>query len=143
MSKNVKILLIIGGILAGLAIFCVGSIFILRSFKSERAIKILNEGKEFGKTTDNFGCQTNVLSMIKPLRETDIEEIVDAQYFFGSCLETSTYVPSFCEGLPSDWKDILDGNKAKNAECEKLGFKNSNICRHVMTEKLDYCAKKR
>ena len=145
MSKSVKIILIIVGILTFLIVACIGGFAFLGYYfvDHEGVIKSTKEGEEFGKTTDNPGCQTKVLSIIKPLRDTDINEILKAEYFFDSCLETSRPTPNFCDGLPSDWKDIMNDDKAKEAECAKLGFKNSNACRQVMKKKLDFCETRR
>ena len=128
MPKGVKIFLIIVGILAFLGAACVGGLAFLGYYfvDHEGVIKSTKEGEEFGKTTDNLGCQTKVLSFIKPLRDTDINEILKAEYFFDSCLEKSRPTPNFCDGLPSDWTDILNDDKAKDAECAKSGFRNSN-----------------
>jgi hypothetical protein len=145
MSKGVKIVLIVGGILAFLSIACVGGFAFLGYYfvDHEGVIKSDKEGTEFGKTTDNSGCQTKVLSMIKTVRDTELNEILKAEYFFDSCLQTSRPTPNFCDGLPSDWTDIMNDDKAKEAECAKLGFRNSNACRQVMKKKLDFCDKKR
>lgn len=145
MSKNGKILLIIGGILTGLAIICVGGIFFFGYYfvDHEGISKSSDEGREFGKATDSSGCQTKIVPMLKSVRETDVNEIVKVRYFFRSCLETSSFTPKFCDGVPSDWKDIMNDDKAKEAECQKLGFKDFNACRQVMKEKLDFCDTKR
>ena len=145
MSKSVKIILIVVGILAFLGAACVGGLAFLGYYfvDHEGVIKSTKEGEEFGKTTDNLGCQTKVLSIIKPLREIDLNGILKAEYFFEGCLETSRPTPNFCDGLPSDYVDILKDDKEKDAECAKLGFRDSNACRQVMKKKLDFCDKKR
>jgi hypothetical protein len=88
MSKGVKIVLIVAGILAFLSIACIGGFAFLGYYfvDHEGVEKSDKEGAEFGKTTDNSGCQTKVLSMIKTVRDTDINEILKAEYFFDSCL---------------------------------------------------------
>lgn len=145
MSKNAKILLIIAGILVFISIACVGGFAFFTYFfvDHEGISKSLDEGTAFGKTTDNSGCQTKVSEIIKPLSETDINGSVKAQYFFKGCLGTSRPSPNFCDGLPSEYADILNNGKAKENECQKLGFGGSPNCRQVMKEKLDYCGNKR
>lgn len=145
MSKNVKILLIIGGVLVFLAVVCVAGFgFIGYYFVDHAGIeKSAKEGAEFGKTTDNLGCQTEALSMTKSLRDTQINEILKVEYFFDSCLEASRPTPNFCDGLPNAYTDILNDHKGKKAECEKLGFRGSAVCSEVIEKKLDFCDKKR
>ena len=145
MSKNVKILLIVAGILVGLSVICVGGFVIFAYMTVDPAAieKVMNEGKEFGKTTDNLGCQTKAVSMIKTLSDTDIRGTVNTQYFFDSCLETSRSTPNFCDGMADPYKDIFNKHQGKDAECEKLGLKGSIPCRQVIEKKLDYCAAKK
>ncbi len=144
MSKTVKTLLIVGGILVFLAVVCIGSVAFLGYYfvDQEGVEKSSQEGTEFGKTTDNLGCQTKVVSIVKQVRDIELNETLKARYFFGSCLKTSRPTPNFCDRVPSDWTDILNDDKGKEAECEKLGLRGSNACHQVMKEKLDYCAAK-
>jgi hypothetical protein len=145
MSTSVKIILIVVGILAFLAIACVGGFALFGYFfvDHEGIIKSSDEGTEFGKTTDNVGCQAKVVPMIKALRETDINESVKVQYFFDSCLEASRPTPNFCDGVANPFTDIFNDDKAKDAECTKLGLQGSIPCRQVIDKKLDFCMKKR
>ena len=103
----------------------------------------MDEGETYGKTTDNTGCQTKVLEMIKPLDGTEINELVKAEYFFKGCLEKSRPTANFCDGLPNAYADIMNQHRGKDAECARLGMTGSNACRQVIDEKLDFCDKKR
>ncbi len=145
MSKNVKIVLIVVGILAFISIVCVGGIFLTDYFfiDKEGVKKNSKEGAEFGRTTDNLGCQTKIVPMIKSTPVTDLNGVLRVQYFFSSCLEASRPSPGFCDGVADPYKDIFNDDKGKDAECEKLGLDGSVTCRQVIDEKLDFCAKKR
>src|SRR5690349_24906269 len=118
MSKGIKILLIIVGILAFLAAACVGGIALIgyKFVDSEGIARNMKEGAEFGRTTDNFGCQTKIVPMIKALKETDITEGLNVAYYFDSCLEASRPNPEFCDGVANPFKDILNEHKGKDAE---------------------------
>ncbi|CAN5826625.1 hypothetical protein BH20ACI4_BH20ACI4_33470 [soil metagenome] len=145
MSKNMKIVLIVAGILAVIAIACVGGIFLTGYFlvDNEGVDKSSNEGREFGKTTDNVGCQTKIVPMIKSTPVTDVNGVLRVQYFFDSCLEASRPTPNFCDGMANPYKDIFNDDKGKDAECTKLGLDGSITCRQVIDEKLDFCFEKR
>ena len=145
MSKNVKTILIIVGILAALALVCVGGFGIFAYFfvDKEGFENARKDGAEFGKTTDNIGCQTKALEMTKQITEWDITGSVKAQWFNEGCLLASRPTPGFCDGLPSEQSDILSGEKAKDALCEKSGMKDSLSCRAVMRARLEFCQKKR
>ncbi len=103
MSKNVKIILIVVGILAFFSVACVGGLAIFGYYfvDNEGVDKSTKEGKEFGRTTDNLGCQTKVVPIIKSLDEKNYNEMLKLEYFFESCLETSRPTPNFCDVLRS------------------------------------------
>jgi hypothetical protein len=145
MSNGVKIILIIVGILGFLAIACVGgfTIFAYYFVDHEGITRNMDEGEAFGKTTDYVGCQTKVLEMIKPLKGSEANELVKAEYFFKGCLGTSRPTMNFCDGVPNAYADILNEHKGKDAECKKLGMEGSIACRLVIDEKLDFCDQKR
>lgn len=145
MSQSVKVILIVVGILAFLALGCIGVFSLVGYFfvDHEGAVKSSNEGTEFGKTTDNSGCQTKTLEMVRPLGDTDINGVLRVSSFFDSCLAASRPTPKFCDGLPNAYADIFNDHKGKDAECAKLGLKGSVPCRQVIEEKLDYCDAKR
>lgn len=144
MSKNVKIILIVIGIFVFLAAACAGGIGLMGYYFVDSAgiDQSRNEGAEFGKTTDNLGCQNKVLSMAQTMRLTDINDILKTQFFFDGCLRASRPTPNFCDGVPSDWEDIFNDDKGKEAECRKLGIKDSAVCRQVIKEKLVFCEQK-
>jgi hypothetical protein len=145
MSKGVKIILIIVGILAFLSIACVGgfTIFAYYFVDHEGITRNMDEGEAYGKTTDYEGCQTKTLEMIKPLKGTEINELVKAEYFFKGCLETSRPTANFCDSLPNAFSDIMDQHRGKDAECARLGMAGSITCRQVIDEKLDFCDRRR
>jgi hypothetical protein len=145
MSKGVKTILIIGGILAALALVCGGGFAIFAYFfvDKEGFENAQKDGAEFGKTTDNIGCQAKALEMAKPMTMSDITGMVKVQYFNAGCLPASSPSPGFCDGLPSEQKDIWNSDRAKDALCEKAGLKDSLPCRSVMKARLEYCQKKR
>ena len=145
MSKNTKTVLIVAGILAFVSIACVGGIFLVDHFfvDKEGVTKNSKEGTEFGKTTDNLGCQTKIVPMIKSTPVTDLNGVLRIQYFFSSCLQASRPTPNFCDGAANPYSDIFNDDKAKDAECEKLGLKGSITCRQVIDEKLDFCFSKK
>lgn len=142
MSKSVKILLIVFGILALLAIGCVGALYLVGTYAiDDTAIKrAREEGLEFGRTTDNAGCDAKLVPMLKDVKLTDLTRSMQAQYFFDGCLETSRKTPGYCDGVANSFADIFNDDKGKEAECRKLGFTDSPNCRIVIDEKLDFCS---
>lgn len=144
MSKNAKTILIILGILAFLSITCVVGLGFLGYFFVDHAgvEKSEAEGSEFGKTTDNFGCQTKAISLAKPLNALDITQSLKTRYFFDKCLETSRPNTDFCKNVPSEWSEIINDHKWKEDECRKLGFNQTINCRTVLKARTEFCEKK-
>lgn len=145
MSKNVKTILIVVGILVAIPVVCfAGFLIIGKSLgTSEFAAKHLEAGREFGRTNDNAGCQTKMVEMLKPVKDTDINELMKVQYHFDGCLETSRATPDFCAGAVNPYGDIFNDDKGKDAECERIGMKGSIPCRLVIDKKLDFCMSKK
>lgn len=145
MSKNMKTVLIIAGILAFISVACVGGIFLVDHFfvDKEGVKENSKEGTKFGKTTDNLGCQTKIVPMIKSTPVTDLNGVLRIQYFFSSCLKASKPTPNFCDGVANAYSDIFNDDKGKDAECAKLGLEGSITCRQVIDEKLDFCDSKK
>lgn len=141
MSTTVKTLLIVFGILAVLVVACIGGGALIAYFAvdHESIDKARNEGLEFGKTTDNAGCDVRMVPMIKEIKLTEINRSVAAQSFFDACLETSKKTPGYCDGVANSFTDIFNDDKGKEVQCRKLGFVDSPTCRVVIDEKLDFC----
>lgn len=139
MSKGIRYGLVAVGILVCVAGLCI----FVGSFKSERSTKFLNDGRAFGQTTDVAGCQSRMVEMTRPIGYMDVEAVVDAQLFFDGCLEEAKPIADFCNDVADPWSDILNKDKGKLAECEKLGLKDSTSCVSVIEKKLDYCRARR
>ena len=126
MSKNAKTILIIVGIFAVLSGICVVgfSYLIYRVADNANISESETKGAEFGRTTDNLGCQTNAVSSVKNMSALDITGSIQASFFFKSCLKASRKTANFCENVPSEISDKLSGDKWKDSECEKNGMKS-------------------
>lgn len=100
MSKGIKTILIIVGILASLAIVCVGGFAFFAYFfvDKEGMENARKDGAEFGKTTDNIGCQAKALELAKTIAFTDINGMVKVQYFNEGCLLASRPTEAFATG---------------------------------------------
>lgn len=142
MSKNTKTILIIFGILAVLSAICLGvfGFFIYRIVDNTKIVENEQKGAEFGKTTDNFGCQTKVISVAKDMGQMEIKGSLETSFFFKSCLRASRKSANYCDNVPSDLRDQLNDDKWKDSECEKNGMKSPHIpCRMIMKTKAEFC----
>lgn len=142
MSKNAKTILIIFGILSVLAGFCVvgAGFFIYRFADNANLAESEQKGAEFGRTTDNSGCQTESISTVKKMGAVDVTGSLKTSFFFKSCLKASRKTANFCDNVPSDLSDKLNDDKWKDSECEKNGMKPPHLpCRLIMKTKAEFC----
>jgi len=142
MSKNAKTILIILGIFAVLAGICVVGVgFLVYKFADTAKIEESErKGAEFGRTTDNIGCEKNAVSTVKNMGQVDIGGMLQTSFFFKSCLNASRKTANYCDNVPSDLKDKLNDDKWKDSECEKNGLKSPHLpCRMVMKSKSEFC----
>lgn len=142
MSKGAKIGIIIAAILVFLLIAGVAGFgfLIYRVANSAKIQENETKGAEFGRTTDNFGCQENVVSSIKDMGTLDIAGSLNATAFYKSCLRTSRVNKNFCDNVPGELSDKLNGDEWKDAECERAGIQSPHVpCRTVMKVRTEHC----
>jgi len=95
-------------------------------------------GREFGKSTDQQGCQAEGLERAKPIRMFEIGRMVDNEFFVEECLKSSRPTPGFCDGVPPLWK--LNSDEWEAAECKKARMDPlATGCRSVFSAKQSFC----
>ena len=106
MSRNVKLILIIGGSFLLLTMIVVGVGIYLIAQKSkgwaESSMTVMRDGEEFGKQTDEQGCLSKALTRMKktPGLTDGFKSAIDNNLFLTGCLDTSRPTPEFCAGVP-------------------------------------------
>jgi len=97
------------------------------------------EGKEFGKTTDQQGCITEGMTRGKKLTGINLTGEVGNRYFVKGCLRASQPTPGFCEGVPSPLRRVVDNWDER--QCEKVRIPKS-ACQDVLKEQILFCGTK-
>lgn len=94
----------------------------------------LEEGNNFGKTTDQNGCLQKGLSRMDDVKNPTITQLAVNGRFVNECLEVSKPVANFCQNVPKvfvrEWI---------NEQCKMVGRKDDSICYVVFDEKTTYC----
>ena len=94
----------------------------------------LEEGRSFGKTTDQNGCLQKGLSWLGDIKQPTITQLALNGRFVSECLDASKPVPNFCQNVPKvivrDWI---------NEQCKIIGRKDDSICYVVFDEKTTFC----
>ena len=140
-GKTIAIGCIAAVVLVGAIAACgVGGIFWLGL--SGEVDKAENEGLEFGRRTDQRGCQTEALRRLRAaIRGGDLIKRREVELFAYGCFESSRAAPDFCTGAPKE--DAFFVVRAWSQEqCEKEGFGSDDACMDVFTAVSNVCLNK-
>jgi hypothetical protein len=103
---------------------------------SPRAAAKMQEGTEFGKTTNQQDCINEGLKRGAKLALLDFDAQADNENFVLGCLQSSTPSPGFCDGVPSGFRNIfVDWTKHK---CEKVDMIQP-ICTGIYDQQIQFC----
>ena len=114
---------------------------IVASFKtgkqsSPRIEARMQDGFEFGKTTNQQGCIDEGLKRGARMALFDWDDQGDNEDFVLGCLKSSAPSPGFCDGVPSGVKNIfVDWTKKK---CEKINMIEP-ICTGIFDQQIRFC----
>jgi len=101
--------------------------------------KTKTEGMEFGKHTDQLGCQDESLLRLRAaLKSYDVVRQREAEVFAFGCFETCRSTAGFCAAAPKE-DDFLVITKWALDQCQKEGFSSDEACVNVFKESADAC----
>ena len=96
-------------------------------------------GLEYGKSSDQRGCQQESLRRLRTaLKSHDIVKRREAQIFAYGCFETCRATTEFCVDAPKE-DDFFVINKWAQDQCQKEGFGSDDACLSVFAEVADAC----
>jgi hypothetical protein len=101
--------------------------------------RTLDEGREFGKNTDNDGCVTEALSRHK--QDRGFISSISQSLFVRACLESSQPSTGFCDGVPSK-NQIISGAQWQVRKCKEAGL-SDQYCQQIFAQVQEYCDSKR
>jgi hypothetical protein len=137
-TRNIAIGCIAAAVLVGVIVACVvGGIFALGL--NDVAEKAENEGVEFGKRTDQRGCQTEALRRLRAaIRSGNLIKQNEVQLFANGCFQTCRATTDFCVNAPK--QDSFFGVRAWSQEqCRIEGFGDDDHCVSVFWEVSNTC----
>lgn len=137
-GKNIAIGCIAAAVLVGAVVACgVGGIFWLGL--SSEVDKAENEGLEFGRRSDQRGCQTEALRRLRAaISGGDLIKRREVELFAYGCFESCRVTPDFCGGAPKE--DAFFAVRAWSREqCQKEGFGSDDACMDVFTAVSNVC----
>ncbi|MEQ1645332.1 MAG: hypothetical protein ABL959_17920 [Pyrinomonadaceae bacterium] len=142
MSKNIKILIGVLGLLIFLAAVCViggylGMNYLERNL--QEAVKAdVEEGKTYGKTIDQQACMTEGLRRSKSMTFIELSKLSSLGAFVEACIGVAKPVKDFCTGVPGAFD--FDKNKWQINECRAAGLDEAKTgCTSVFQAKHAFC----
>lgn len=128
------ILVVVGGIIIAAV---VGGIFLLGLNKYSENTE--SEGVEFGRRTDQQGCQDEAFRRLKRGRQAgDLISSRATQLFLHGCFQTSRATPGFCRDAPKE-DSFLAVRKWAQDRCQREGAGSDNVCPSLFMEVSDVC----
>ena len=142
MSKNGKILLIVGGVLLVAAVVCAGAAKFGMDYAEKRITESTADDKaaglELAKTADQQGCIVEGLNRASPVPFTDLGAAIGLRVFVGECLHNAKPVNDFCVGVPPLLS--LKEGEWTTEQCRRSGMDEMKTgCKYVFTEKHSFC----
>jgi len=143
MKTWVKVVLVVGGLLVLLvAAAAFGLVYVARRYGPalvEAGKHSIEEGRDFGRGTDNEGCVAEAAS--RHQRDHSLTAVFNNNLFLNSCLPASRPTPGFCDEVPGP----LEFSKTARwqfAECERYGLKTETQCAQLFQPVQQFCQKR-
>lgn len=137
-AKTIAIGCIAAALLVGVIVACgVGGIFGLGLM--DVAEKAEQQGVEFGRQTDQRGCQTEALTRLRTaIRGGDLIKRREVQLFAYGCFQTCRAATDFCLNAPKEDK-FFTAQEWSQEQCQREGFGSDDACVTVFMEVSDAC----
>jgi hypothetical protein len=127
-------LLLLGGVIAACA---VGGIFMLGL--GGYADETEKNGIEFGKHTDQLGCQTEALRRLRAANKAlDPFKKSGNELFLYGCFQTSRATTDFCAKAPKE-DAFFTIRRWSQEQCQKEGMGNDEACLDLFSTVTDDC----
>ena len=99
----------------------------------------MQEGKEFGETTDNQGCVDEGTKRHR--KAAGFGEYIKSGVFLQSCLQASRETPGFCDGVPGPL-EFMKTAQWRREQCEKYGLTEAQQCGQLFQQVQQYCERR-
>jgi hypothetical protein len=138
-----KVILIIGVCIVLLVAAGVGVGIYWWKYHSQEFIaasrQAMDEGREFGRQTDNEGCVTEAVARAK--REPGFSAAISRNLFLRACLEASRPVPGFCSAVPAH-TEFMKTAAWQQQKCREAGLAGDTYCTQLFTQVQQFCETK-
>ena len=140
MRTALKVILIIGVCLVLLVVAGVGVGIYWWKHHSQEFIaagkQAMDEGREFGRHTDNDGCLAEGVARTK--RESGFSAAIARDLSLRACLEASRPTPGFCTGVPAR-NELIKSATWQAQKCRDAGLDADSYCSQLFSEVQQFC----
>src|SRR5437868_1688159 len=140
MPTWLKVLLIVGGILVVLVVgVVVASVIVVRRYGPElvKSVEQMgNEGKEYGRRTDNEGCVNEAVA--RHSRSDGIGDVIKNTIFLRTCLDASRPTPGFCDDVPRRL-EFVKSAEWQLQQCKRYGLSPEKQCAQLFQQVQQFC----
>ena len=140
MPTWLKVLLIVGGLLVVLVVGAtVAGVYFGKKYLPglvETVKQTGDEGKEYGRRTDNEGCVNEAAA--RHSRAEGFGDMVKNGIFLRACLESSRPTPGFCDGVPRQ-VEFIKGAQWQLQQCKRYGLAPEKQCGQLFQQVQQFC----
>ena len=135
----VKALLIVAIVIVLLVLGCIGVGIYFWEKNKGALFASAEEGKTFGKTTDNKGCVDEAIARYK--KDPGLGTLMTDSIFETSCLQTSRATPGFCEAVPKQL-EISKSAEWRIEQCRAINLEKDSYCQQLFAPVQQFCEHK-
>lgn len=143
MPTWLKVLLIIllVGILLIVGVIAAGGFWFYRNKDAlvAKTKAIAEEGRDFGKNTDNQGCVNETLSRYKA--DPGFTSAISNSIFMRLCLDASRPTAGFCDDVPKQTEFIKSAQWRKE-QCQRFSLEPDTQCHGLFKIVQQFCEEK-
>jgi hypothetical protein len=140
MPTWLKVVLVIVGLLLVLAVASVlGLVYMAKKYGPglmEAANHSMDEGREYGRRTDNKGCVDEAVARHK--RVGGLGDMIGNGIFFRGCLDASRATPGFCDDVPTRL-EFMKSARWQLDECKRYGLTPESQCGQLFQQVQQFC----
>lgn len=141
MPRWVKVLLVVGAVLALLCAGAVGlGVYLWRQHGRgfvEGGQEAFREGREFGARTDSEGCVAEAVERRR--RAASFGELFRVNLFLRSCLDAAAPTPGFCDAVPGQL-EFTETARWGQEQCRRHGLASDPQCPQLFSQVQQFCA---
>ena len=140
MPTWLKIVLVIVGLFVVLAIVSViGLFYVAKKYGPglmEAGKHSMDEGKEYGRRTDNEGCVNE--SAARHAHASGISDMISNGIFMRACLDASRPTPGFCDDVPARF-EFMKSARWQLDQCKHYGLSTESQCGQLFQQVQQFC----